>query len=257
LEAAFMNEASLDIRAKPTTRFRRPSFYAGMSVLLISYVIAGFWPKYFGVIVDPTLRPSHPGWIIHAHAAVFLGWMLIFVIQALSPWLGRTDLHLKLGLSMAGYGVFVILFGAWASIMLEVHRYSFTHDLNLSAMRLLISLETIVLFGSFLIAAIWYRKKPEIHKRLMVVATFSLAAPGISRVLLLVLHVPPDNRLLIQSVFLLPLYLCLAWDWRTRGAPHPVYFLGIAGNLALFNSGWFARTDLWQSIGRSLLQPFL
>ncbi len=51
-----MNEASLDIRARPTTRFRRPGFYAGMSVLLISYVIAGFWPKYFGV-TDPA-RPT-------------------------------------------------------------------------------------------------------------------------------------------------------------------------------------------------------
>ena len=83
------------------------------------------------------------------------GWMLIFVIKALLPWLGGTDLHLKLGLSIARYGVFVIVFGAWASIMLEVHRYSFTHDLNLSAVRFLISLETSVLFSSFLIAAMW------------------------------------------------------------------------------------------------------
>jgi hypothetical protein len=90
--------------------------------------------------------------------------MLIFVIQAVLPWLGRTDLHLKLGVSMAGYGVFVIVFGAWASIMLEVHRYSFIQDLNLSAMRLLINLETVFLFGGFFIGAIWYRKKPEIHK---------------------------------------------------------------------------------------------
>jgi hypothetical protein len=96
-----MNEASSVIRARPIIRIRRPGFYVGMSVLLIIYVIAGFWPKYFGVIVDPTIPPPHPAWIIHAHAAVFLGWMLIFVIQAVLPWLGRTDLHLKLGVSMA------------------------------------------------------------------------------------------------------------------------------------------------------------
>jgi hypothetical protein len=62
-----------------------------MSILLISYVIAGFWPKYFGVIVDPALRPPHPGWIIHAHVAVFLGWMLIFVMQALLAWADRSS----------------------------------------------------------------------------------------------------------------------------------------------------------------------
>jgi hypothetical protein len=90
----------------------------------------------------------------------------------------------------------------------------------------------------------------------MVVATFSLAAPGISRVLLLVLHLP-NNRLLIQSVFFVPFYLCLAWDWKTRGRIHPAYVLGIVGNLALFNSGVFARSELWLSIGRGVLQPFL
>jgi hypothetical protein len=62
-----------------------------MSILLISYVIAGFWPKYFGVIVDPALRPPHPGWIIHAHVAVFLGWMLIFVMHALLAWADRSS----------------------------------------------------------------------------------------------------------------------------------------------------------------------
>ena len=112
------------------------------------------------------------------------------------------------------------------------------------------------LFAGFFSAAVWYRRKPEVHKRLMVVATFSLAAPGIGRVLSLVLHLP-NNQLLIQSVFLVPLYLCLAWDWRTRDRIHPAYILCIAGNLALFNSGFFARSELWLHIGRGMLRPFL
>ena len=256
--AGSVDSAELATAAKPEARprRRRSGFYVGIALLLLAYVIAGFWPKYFGGIIDPSITPPHPGWIIHAHAAVFLGWMMLLVVQTSLVERGRTDLHLKLGLVGAVYGALIIIFGFWASIMLEVHRYSFTHDLGLSAARLLISFETVILFAVFFVAAIWYRRKPEIHKRLMVVATFSLAAPGISRVLFLVLHLP-NNKLLIQSVFLVPLYICLAWDWKTHGRIHPAYILGIAGNLALFNSGFIAGSEIWQNFARGVLQSFL
>jgi hypothetical protein len=45
-------------------RRRRSGFYVAMALLLLTYVIAGFWPKYFGAIVDPSITPTHPGWII-------------------------------------------------------------------------------------------------------------------------------------------------------------------------------------------------
>lgn len=246
---------ALEKTAAPA-RAARSNFYVSIALFLLTAVIAGFWPKYFGAIVDSAIRPPHPGWIIHAHAAIFLGWMAVVVIQALLVRRGRTDLHRTLGIIGAGYGAIVIVFGMYASIMLEVHRHSFTHDLDLSARRLLINLGTVVLFAVFFIAAIWQRRTRETHKRLMIVATFSLAAPGIGRVFSLVLHLPP-NPLLIQTLFFIPIYICLGWDWKTRKQIHPVYVLGIAANLMLFNSAFIAYSELWQSFGRRVLQLFI
>jgi hypothetical protein len=237
-------------------RTRRSGFYVGIAFLLITCVLAGFWPTYYGALLGSGIAPPHPGWIIHAHAAAFLGWMLLFAVQTTQVWRGRTDLHRELGVAMAACGVLVAVFGIFASVALELNRYSFTGDLDLSARRLFLSFGTIGLFSGFLVAAIRSRRQPELHKRLMVVASCSLAAPGIARVLTRVLDLPP-HPLLIQILLVSPLLLCVAHDLRTQGRVHRVLLLGIALNLLLFNHGPFARTDFWLTIGRNLLRPFL
>ena len=102
------------------TSTRRSTFYTGFSFLLLALVVVGFWPNYYGALVGTGAAPPHPGWIIHVHAAVFLGWMLLFVAQTVQVWRGRPDLHRRLGVSMAGYGVLVVVFGVYASVVLEL-----------------------------------------------------------------------------------------------------------------------------------------
>jgi len=239
-----------------STQAARSGFYMCMAYLLVACVVAGFWPTYFGAVLGTGMTPPHPGWIIHAHATIFLGWMLVFAFQTTQVWRRRVDLHRRFGIYMAVYGLMVAAFGLYASFQLEVHRFSFTGDLDLSARRLLLSLGTIGLFSGFLGAAIHCRRKPELHKRLMVVATCSLASPGVARLYSRVLELPNDP-ILVQLFLLSPLLLFAAYDVKVRGRPHSVIILGILLNALLFNHGPFARSEFWLSIGRTVLGPLV
>jgi hypothetical protein len=210
-EARLMTETAIETRAHP----RRSGFYMALAFLLVTCVVAGFWPTYYGAVLGT-------------------------------------------GIALAAYGVLVAVFGLYASVQLELHRYSFTHDLDLSARRLFLSLSTIGLFAGLLAAAIRCRRQPELHKRLMVVASCSLASPGVTRLGSRVLDLPlSDQPVLMQLFLLIPLLLCAAHDMATRGKIHPVILLGALLNLLLFNHGPFARTEFWLSIGRAVLRPFI
>ena len=62
---------------------RRP-LYVVLSVLIGTIAIGGFWMTYFGALVRGTATASQP-LLIHAHAAVFVGWLVLFLTQTVLP----------------------------------------------------------------------------------------------------------------------------------------------------------------------------
>ena len=82
----------------------------------------------------------------------------------------------------------------------------------------------MLVFAPLFAAAIYYRRKPELHKRLMIVATTSLLIAAVGRMPFL--GAPPD-RLLLHLIWTAPILLAMAYDfWRQRRV-HPVYVLGL------------------------------
>ena len=97
----------------------------------------------------------------------------------------------------------------------------------------------MVLFGGLVCAAIANVRRPEIHKRLMLLATISVIPPAIARVFFaLNVGIAPGLRpglgplrtvesvlapALIADALVLAGMIC---DWRTRGRPHPAYVIG-------------------------------
>lgn len=52
--------------------------YVGIVLLMIAIVLAGFWPSYFGPLTRGVVQ--HP-WVIHLHAATFMGWMALLLTR--------------------------------------------------------------------------------------------------------------------------------------------------------------------------------
>src|SRR3954469_11959105 len=97
---------------------RRP-LYMALSILIALIAVAGFWPTYFGPLVLGTLvQPL----LIHVHAVVFTGWLVLFFFQAYFAATKRIQLHLALGKAGIWYGVLLIIVGLTTGVIRSAAR---------------------------------------------------------------------------------------------------------------------------------------
>jgi hypothetical protein len=92
--------------ARPAAPGLARGFNLGLVGVMLAIVLAGFWP-YFSAI--PSGTGAH--WIIHVHAAVFSGWMLLYLAQVWLVYRRQVRTHQALGRFGIYYGVLVLLFG--------------------------------------------------------------------------------------------------------------------------------------------------
>jgi hypothetical protein len=224
-----------------TTAPRRP--YVGLAVLATLIAAVGFWPAYFGPLVAGTADKTL---IIHFHAAVYVGWLAIFVTQALLAATGRVASHIKLGRFAIGYGVLVIVVGlvtAFARFTVRVR----AGEVAAAQTQLFGPLLDMLVFAPLFAAAIYYRRRPEVHKRLMIVATTSLLIAAVSRMEFLG---SPRNQLLLHLIWVAPILLAMTHDFWQQRKIHPVYVLGL---VVLVLEGPLVRTparvsETWQNM---------
>lgn len=215
---------------------RRVPFVA-LSGLMALIALVGFWPNYYGPLVAGTL--SHP-LLIHVHAIVFTGWLALFSLQAVLAATKRIQWHLKIGTIGIWYGLLLIGVGLTTGVLRSADPQAS------DALRLLyVAIADMVMFAGFFGAAIVYRRKPQLHKRMMVVAATSLLVAAVGRMEFL--PPPPSGipfRLLIWSA---PVLLAAAVDFRKSRTVHPVYLAGLATFLLRAVSVPVATTGAWQS----------
>src|SRR5262245_16842518 len=106
-------ERSRHVAVKPPSRL-----FVDMAVFMISLVIAGFWPYYGQVVRGAPLPTRLQHWLIHVHSTLFIGWMLLFAVQAGLVWRRRLDLHRYVGPLAAGYGALITVVGLYAAFAL-------------------------------------------------------------------------------------------------------------------------------------------
>jgi hypothetical protein len=229
-------------RAVATPRgVRRRPFYIGVSLLMGLIAVVGFWPTYFGPLVLGTIAQPL---LIHLHATVFVGWLVLFLTQVVLAASGRVAWHLRLGRIGIGYGVLVILVGLLTGISRSANRIR----LGLGGEHLLfVAVADMTVFATFFGAAIAFRRKPQIHKRLMMVAATMLLVAAASRMTFL------PNLQVRQAVWVSPILLAMAYDFRTLRRIHPVYFIGLGAFLVrAMSPGFIADTDTWSAVAHWL-----
>src|SRR5262245_44455772 len=161
----------------PRARTKRSGFYVGISLLIVAIVLAGFTPSFVNMAVG---RPRP--WFMHVHGAIFLGWLVLLVGQALLAARGKIALHRRVGTFGIAYGALVWMVGVMVSfVMPALHVRAGEWDMDRAATFLTIPLGDMVLFGGFFGAAVWYRTKPEIHKRLILLACVAVMFAGAFR----------------------------------------------------------------------------
>jgi len=227
----------------------RPRVYAGLSALMVGMVVVGFWPSYFGPMVRGNIeRPA----IIQIHGLIFVGWMALLIAQVVLAARGRIQLHRKVGRYGVAYGWLVVAMGLVvgpAASVIHVRAGEWPHDRG--AGFLLTTFGDMVLFGACFAAAVAYRHRPEIHKRLMIAATVALLFAAVGRMSFI--GSPP----LAGLVWLSPLLIGMVHDKVTRGRVHPVYIITTIGFLIIGTRVLFEQSEAWLRIGRPILDALL
>ena len=243
---AGMAEAGTRAAIRPRVRSR---FYVGLSALMAGIVVVGFWPSYFGpMLIGRIARPA----LIQAHGIVFVGWMVLLMAQVILAARGEVALHRRIGRYGIGYGWLVLVMGVVVGpAAAAMHVRANEWPIDRAAGFLLVTFGDMVLFGGCFIAAVAYRSRPEIHKRLMVSATVALLFAAVGRMAFI------QSQLLFAAVWLSPLLAGMAHDWLTRRRVHPVYMIATAGLCLGALRLLIAESELWLRIGRPLIRALL
>lgn len=209
-----------DVRSPPRL------FWVGMAVFLIVIVFLGFGSTYGRQLVLG-LEISGAGvvetdWVIHLHAAVFVGWTALLLAQTILVARGRTRMHMTVG----GYGgtalaVVLIVVGlliTYVHAQAAVSKGVFTWaEVPLRTMQ---SWFSLLGFAVLVGLGLLYRGRPEAHKRYMVMATIMLVAAATSRMGYLL---GPWGNTIGFGIMVAPL---LAYDLYTERRVRPATLIG-------------------------------
>ena len=125
----------------------------------------------------------------------------------------------------------------------------------------IVPLSGILFFAVVFALAIANTRRPETHKRLMLLAAISILDAAVARWFLTFLAPPgppgpPPVPVTIAPALVASLLLVVAMiaDWRRRGRPHPVYIYGGAALLAVKLLNWpISMTAAWHSLAGGIL----
>jgi hypothetical protein len=232
-------------------------FHLWMAAVFVVIAFGGFTPTYWAKLAGGTF---HAPPIVHVHGFLLFSWTLFYLVQ--TAWIasGRTSTHRAWGL--VGISLFSVLICTIIATRITLLRLEDARGLGEASLRFsaVVFVALPVMIGLFA-TAIANVRKPEVHKRLMLVLMASMMTPAIARLFLTYLAPagaadgPPPAFVSIPPgiVATLLIVVAIVYDWRTRGRPHKAYVYGgliVLGELFLAVA--VAGTQTWVNIARSL-----
>ena len=154
------------------------SIYTWAAIVAALVVLAGFARTYYAKAAFGTPELSA---LQHLHGLVMTAWFVLFIVQVRLAATARMQTHRRLGMYGMVVAVLVVVVGAAIAIA------------NAAAGRsppggppplvfLAIPLGDVVFFSIAVSAAFVLRRRPEFHKRLMLVATLGMLTAAIARI---------------------------------------------------------------------------
>jgi hypothetical protein len=209
----------------------RSHFYVWMAGAFVLVAFGGFAPTYWARLAAGTF---HAPPVIHIHGALMFLWTLFFFAQTALVAAGRTLDHRSWGL--LGIALFTALLCSVLVGEVAIIRRDEAEGMGDAARRFAaVTLLAWPLMAGLFTLSIVYIRKPDVHKRLLIVLLSAMMTPAIARVFLTLLAPPgaagggpPPPFVSVPPSIVADLFIVVAMvhDWRTRGRPHAAYVWG-------------------------------
>jgi hypothetical protein len=164
--------------AQSVARFER-RFYLGASLVFLVLV---FWTFARTFYLKPLFGAAPLPLLLHLHGVVMSGWVVLLVVQSGLVAVRRVAWHRRLGVFGAVWAGLVVLLGAVTTLHAAArevrgHTRFAAPQITITGLDLV----QMVLFACLVAAAVWLRRRPDYHKRLMLLTIACMLPDALAR----------------------------------------------------------------------------
>jgi len=247
----------------PRRRLLVGKFYVTMAAVFVAIAFGGFFATYWLQIARGTFTGSP---MLHLHGLLFSMWTLFFLSQALLVANGKLKRHRAWGLSGISLATAMLFAGLAVAIQGLQARLDAGYGDAARAFTI-VPVTAVLMFAGFVAAAIANLKRPEWHKRLMLVATTALLQAAMARFFFLAATgggpglrpglgppQPIERTMMVGFIVDLLIVAAMVHDWRSDGRVHPAYWWGFGVTLVVqLSRPVIGNTEAWYRFTAFLL----
>lgn len=204
-----------------------PTITATLALAVIAF--AGFFPTYFGRF--PRFAGTTPS--IHFHAATLILWIGLVLVQTVLVRRGRSDLHRRVG-KIAYALIPLMVLGFVLAVNDGQRRHGATSGPPIAA-----AFFDAGLFLAYVGLGLLHRRRPEYHRRFMILALVPFINPALGRLILPTGILPPIITIPVQLIIIVALLVHARWR-KTLARPYAIglalYLAALAGLMVVLPS---------------------
>jgi ABC-type multidrug transport system fused ATPase/permease subunit len=157
-------------------------FYTGCGAMFLVLTVLGFRNYIFGgrLFDGAPIKPAMLAAIV-AHSSAVFAWFLLFFVQSLLISMKNRRVHMKLGWSVLVIALLIAVTGPIVAVRSTRIENASVFDWPAENF-LLIMLTEIVLYVVFVAIGVLNRKRPRIHRPMMLLASLSLISGATGRI---------------------------------------------------------------------------
>lgn len=216
-------------------------FFAAMAVAAFAVVFAGFAGSY-------SQRAASLPLVVHVHALLFATWVVLLVAQTGLVAADHVSTHRRLGVVAVGLVPAMLVFGFTTAVQGARDGWNPGGPYRDAISFMFVGVADLVVFGTLAVAGLVWRRRPAVHKRLMLLGTLGgLMWPAITR-----LPIVAGRPALMFGVLALLMLAPAARDLRTRaGARWMTFGVALAVlvtfplRVAVANSAQWRAVAMW------------
>ena len=194
-------------------------FYAIMAIVMALVNVGAF--SFFAAMGISSFHA--PLWV-HVHAILFMGWVLLFLLQTSLGAAGSLALHRRLGWIAVGWAMAMVIVGTLTTVW-NVQKGAVPFFF-LPAQFLLMNPLSVLLFAALLIGGVVRRRDRDWHPRLILCAMAAIMGPAFGRLLPAPLFLYSMGTAVFVGMIAFPI-AGIVRDKRRHGRVHPAWWVGL------------------------------